>query len=170
MVKRHTKPIATHRESDRATRFRIPDILTGVACRFIRSPLLAARSLGNRVFDGPLKEVQIIEVATSSGGALSGSFEVSFQGHSVGIDVGASLAVVEVSLAYPRRLPIPLHCRYVLQRAARCVPDFVFLREVQHRHITFGYEGPGLAQVNTLAASAPTVCVRTNSLRVVWLS
>lgn len=51
---------------------------------------------GNRVFDGPLKEVQIIEIATAVGGTLAGSFEVSYQGHSVGLDVGASLAVVEV--------------------------------------------------------------------------
>lgn len=54
-------------------------------------------SFGNRVYDGPLKEVQIIEVAATGGGALAGSFEVSYQGHSVGLDVGASLAVVEVS-------------------------------------------------------------------------
>lgn len=51
---------------------------------------------GNRVFDGPLKEVQIIEVASVNGGALKGTFDVSYKGHSVGVDVGASLSVVEV--------------------------------------------------------------------------
>lgn len=56
-------------------------------------------SFGNRVFDGPLKEVQIIEIATDPfGGVLSGSFEVSFQGHSVGLEVGASLANVEAAI------------------------------------------------------------------------
>lgn len=56
-------------------------------------------SFGNRVEDGPLKEVQIIEIATNSmNGVLSGSFEVSFQGHSVGLEVGASLAEVEAAI------------------------------------------------------------------------
>lgn len=58
---------------------------------------------GNRVVDGPLKEVQIIELRTTTfdgilSGALTGSFEVSFQGHSVGLDVGASLAEVEAAI------------------------------------------------------------------------
>lgn len=57
-------------------------------------------SFGNRVEDGPLKEVQIIEIATNPfGGVLTeGSFEVSFQGHSVGLEVGASLAEVEAAI------------------------------------------------------------------------
>lgn len=55
-------------------------------------------SFGNRVFDGPLKEVQIIEIAATLGGALAGSFEVSFQGHSVGLDAGASLANMEAAI------------------------------------------------------------------------
>ncbi|CAM9862306.1 unnamed protein product, partial [Sphacelaria rigidula] len=53
---------------------------------------------GNRVFDGPLKEVQIIEVASTDGDALYGTFDVSYQGHSVGVDVGASLSVLEVAI------------------------------------------------------------------------
>ncbi|CAM9800578.1 unnamed protein product [Ectocarpus sp. 6 AP-2014] len=55
-------------------------------------------SFGNRVFDGPVKEVQIIEVSTTLGGVLAGSFEVSYQGHSVGLDAGASLAEVEAAI------------------------------------------------------------------------
>lgn len=55
-------------------------------------------SFGNRVADGPLKEVQIIEIATNFDEELDGSFEVSFQGHSVGLDVGASLAQVEAAI------------------------------------------------------------------------
>lgn len=55
-------------------------------------------SFGNRVFDGPIKEVQIIEIATTFGGVLAGSFEVSYQGHSVGLDAGASLAEVEAAI------------------------------------------------------------------------
>lgn len=56
-------------------------------------------SFGNRVEDGPLKEIQIIELSTDPfGGGLSGSFEVSFQGHSVGLEVGASLAEVEAAI------------------------------------------------------------------------
>lgn len=55
-------------------------------------------SFGNRMFNGPLKEVQIIEIATTLGGALAGSFEVSYQGHSVGLDAGASLANVEAAI------------------------------------------------------------------------
>lgn len=58
---------------------------------------------GNRVFDGPLKEVQIIEVASTNGGALYGTFDVSYQGHSVGVDVGASLSVLEVSISHISR-------------------------------------------------------------------
>lgn len=61
------------------------------------------------MFSGPLKEVQIIEISTNGGGALAGSFEVSYQGHSVGLDVGASLAVVEVS--YLTAFTIGYHLR-----------------------------------------------------------
>lgn len=61
-------------------------------------PVYTTYSFGNRVLDGQLKEVQIIEITTSGGGALSGSFDVSYQGHSVGLDVGASLVDLEVSL------------------------------------------------------------------------
>ena len=49
------------------------------------------------MFDGPLKEVQIIEITTTGGGALTGSFDVSFKGHSVGLNVGASLSTFEVT-------------------------------------------------------------------------
>lgn len=55
-------------------------------------------SFGNRVFNGPIKEVQIIEIATTLGGSLAGSFEVSYQGHSVGLNAGASLADVEAAI------------------------------------------------------------------------
>ncbi|CAM9773581.1 unnamed protein product, partial [Ectocarpus sp. 13 AM-2016] len=55
-------------------------------------------SFGNRVFHGPVKEVQIIEVSTTLGGVLAGFFEVSYQGHSVGLDAGASLAEVEAAI------------------------------------------------------------------------
>lgn len=55
-------------------------------------------SFGNRVFDGPLKEVQIVEITATGGGALTGSFDVSFKGHSVELSVGASLSTFEVSL------------------------------------------------------------------------
>lgn len=52
------------------------------------------------MFDGPLKEVQIIEVASTDGDALYGTFDVSYQGHSVGVDVGASLSVLEVGISH----------------------------------------------------------------------
>lgn len=58
--------------------------------------LTSVARFGNRVFDGPLKELQIIEVAAADGGALKGTFDISYKGHSVGVDVGSSLSVVEV--------------------------------------------------------------------------
>lgn len=75
----------------------------GLGAAFFEAPtsfqIESRDSFGNRVFDGPLKEVQIIEIATNpAGGVLSGTFEVSYQGHGVGVDVGASLAEVEAAI------------------------------------------------------------------------
>ncbi|CAM9504695.1 unnamed protein product, partial [Discosporangium mesarthrocarpum] len=53
---------------------------------------------GNRVYEGPLKEVQIIEVATSGGGNLEGHFVISYLEHSIDISAGASLSALEAAI------------------------------------------------------------------------
>ncbi len=75
----------------------------GLGAAFFEAPtsfqIESRDSFGNRVFDGPVKEVQIIEITTDpAGGILSGTFEVSYQGHGVEVDVGASLAEVEAAI------------------------------------------------------------------------
>lgn len=57
------------------------------------------------MFDGPLKEVQIVEVSSTDGGALKGTFDLAYEGHSVGLEVGASLSVVEVGVYHQFTAP-----------------------------------------------------------------
>ena len=53
----------------------------------------------NRVLYGPIDEVQIIETYVSQGGTtLSGTFVVSYQGHSVELAAQAGIAVLEMAL------------------------------------------------------------------------